>query len=87
MTGDIEHLTEKQLDTLLTSVALEEIRPAATARIEAVCLARLQRRNPPADWQVIFWGVFEAAVTSLLCGSYLLWNLAQALSLYGASLR
>ena len=87
MTEDIERFAAEQIDALLTSVAVEEMRPEATARIEAACLAQLQRRKPPTDWQLSLWGILEATLASLLAGSYLLWNLAQAVALYGASLR
>lgn len=87
MPEDFESFKAQQLETLLTSAAWQDMRPAAATRIEAVCLSRMRRRNPPAEWQVTFWRVLEAALTSLLGGSYLLWNLGQALALYGIHLR
>ncbi len=87
MPDDIERLSLQRVETLYAAGPLSDLRPEATVRIEAMCLAHLKRRPCRLiDRQSALVSALEAILASLLGGSYLLWNLGQALVLYGIRL-
>jgi len=87
MPEDFERISVQQVETLLAAVPLSDLRPEAAARIEVMCLARLKRRHRRLiHQQSALMGALEAVLALLLGGSYLLWNLGQALVLYGVRL-
>lgn len=88
MLEDNDEPMARLVDPLIASAPLQDMRPATARRIETMCLARLQRRKKLLpSWEWSFHGALEAILASLLGGSYLLWNLGQAIVLYGAHVR
>jgi hypothetical protein len=87
MFADENRMTESQADGWLAAMLPDELHPAAAARIEAACLARLRRRRHPLlQWQSPIPEAVGFALTLLLGIGYLLEALAQALAVYGVHL-
>lgn len=85
MLEDYDEPMARLVDPLIASAPLQDLRPATARRIEAACLARLQRRKKLLpSWECSFLGALEAVLASLLGGGHLLWSLGQALVIYGA---
>jgi len=87
MFADEDRITASQADQWLASMPVEEMHPAAAARIEAACLARLRlRRQSAPPWQSPLLEGLGLALALLLGSGYLLETLASALAVYGLHL-
>ena len=82
--GDENSRTASQVDQWLAAIPMDELYPAASARIEAACLARLRRRRQSVpQWQSPLLESLGLALALLLGSGYLLETLARALAVYG----
>jgi len=87
MFADEDRITASQAEQWLAVMPVEEMHPAAAARIEAACLARLGRRRRPAPlWQSPVLEGLGLALALVLGSGYLLETLASALAVYGLHL-
>ena len=87
MSGDV-HSLERCIDQLLGEAPLQDLSPEAANRIETLGLASLRRGRPLKIAR--YSRLIEAIAMiffSLLGGGHLLWNLGQALAIYGLLLR
>jgi hypothetical protein len=87
MFADENHMMESQADQWLDAMPVDELPPAAAARIEAACLARLHsRRQPLFRFQSPLLEALGFALALLLGSGYLLETLVRALAVYGVRL-
>lgn len=87
MFADENRITASQADPWLAAMPVDELHPAAAARIEAACLARLRRRRQSLTrWQSPLLEELGLALALLLGSGYLLETLARALAVYGLHL-
>jgi len=87
MSVDEDRMTASQVEQWLAALPLDELRPAAAARIEAACLARMRRRYQwLPEWRSPLLDALGLALALLLGSGYLLETLARALAVYGVHL-
>jgi hypothetical protein len=87
MSADENRLMGSMTDSWLEAMPVDDLCPAAAARIETACLARLRRRRlPPLERQGPLVAVLGWALALLLGCGYLLEAVAQALAVYGVRL-